>query len=81
MELTPGADGRQRNASHDRSAINALQTVERLAAELGLSDRLHLWLDKSLGTVGVVKRMQRPKEFGKWLNHSWQRISEWPKQS
>jgi hypothetical protein len=59
-------------------AVNALQTVERLADELGLADRLHLWPDKSLGSVGVVNRRPRPSEFTKWLNRWWQRISEWP---
>ncbi len=60
-------------------AVNALQTVERLADELGLADRLHLWPDKSLGNVGVVNRMPKPKEHLRWLRQWWERISEWPK--
>jgi DNA repair photolyase len=59
-------------------AVNALQTVERLARELGLADRLHLWPDKSLGGVGVASRMPDPKEHMRWLHRSWDRISEWP---
>lgn len=59
-------------------AVKALETVERLAAELGLADRLHLWPDKSLGNVGVVNRMPRPQEFTKWLTRSWNRVSDWP---
>ena len=60
-------------------AVNALQTVERLAAELGLTGRLHLWPDKSLGNVGVANRMPKPKEHLRWLRQWWERISEWPR--
>jgi len=60
-------------------AVNALQTVERLAGELGLADRLHLWPDKSLGNVGVANRMPKPKDYMRWLRTSWTRISKWPK--
>jgi len=38
-------------------AVTALQTVERLADELGLADRRHLWPDKSLGNVGMANRI------------------------
>lgn len=60
-------------------AVNALQTVERLAAEVGVADRLHLWPDKSLGNVGVANRMPKPREYLRWLRKSWSRISEWPR--
>ena len=60
-------------------AVTALQTVERLAAEVGVADRLHLWPDKSLGNVGVANRMPKPREYRRWLRKSWSRISEWPK--
>jgi DNA repair photolyase len=59
-------------------AVNALQTVEQLAAEVGVADRLHLWPDKSLGNVGVANRMPKPREYLRWLRKSWSRISEWP---
>jgi len=59
-------------------AVNALQTVERLADELGIADRLHLWPDKSLGNLGVANRMPKPKEHLLWLRKWWERISEWP---
>jgi hypothetical protein len=52
-------------------AINALQTVERLAGELGLADRLHLWPDKSLGNSSVANRMLRPAEYLAWLTKCW----------
>jgi DNA repair photolyase len=59
-------------------AVNALQTVERLAAEVGIADRLHLWPDKSLGNVGVANRMPKPRDYLRWLRKSWSRVSEWP---
>jgi len=60
-------------------AVTALQTVERLAAEVGVADRLHLWPDKSLGNVGVASRMAKPRDYLRWLRKSWSRVSEWPK--
>jgi DNA repair photolyase len=60
-------------------AVNALQTVERLAFEIGLADRLHLWPDKSLGNLTVANRMPNPRDYMRWLRKSWTRISEWPK--
>lgn len=59
-------------------AVNSLQTVESLASDLGLSDCLHLWPDKSLGGLGVVNRMPNPKKYERWLKKWWGRISEWP---
>jgi DNA repair photolyase len=59
-------------------AVNALQTVERLANELGLIECLHLWPDKSLGNIGIANRMSKPKEHLRWLRKWWGRISEWP---
>ena len=58
-------------------AVNALQTVERLADELGIANRLHLWPDKSLGNAGVANRMPKSKEHQRWLRKWWGRISEW----
>lgn len=59
-------------------AVNALQTVDRLAGELGLSESLHLWPDKSLGNASVSSRMPKPKEYLRWLRKCWARLSEWP---
>lgn len=59
-------------------AVNALQTVERVAAELGLADRLHLWPDKSLGNTRVANRMPTPVLHLHWLRNWWERVSEWP---
>jgi DNA repair photolyase len=59
-------------------AVNSLRTVERLAGELSLSDRLHLWPDKSLEKAAVAGRMCDPEGYSQWLAKCWNRISEWP---
>lgn len=60
-------------------AVDSLRTVERLANELGLTDQLHLWPDKSLGNLGISNRMPNPTQHLRWLQRWWDRISEWPK--
>lgn len=65
-------------------ALGALQTVERLASELGLADRLHLWPDKSLGSETALQRILAARGWSReshqqWLRKYWYRISEWPK--
>ena len=59
-------------------AVNALRTVERLANELGVLDRLHLWPDKSLGNLALLQRIPEPQRHLDWLHHYWTWISEWP---
>ena len=59
-------------------AVGQLQMVERLAAEVGLADRLHLWPDASLKTNAALSTYNDPLEMFRWI-HKWhQRISEWP---
>ncbi|HOB33555.1 MAG TPA: hypothetical protein PKH32_11810 [Verrucomicrobiota bacterium] len=53
--------------------------MERLAAEVGVADRLHLWPDKSLGSASVVNRMPKPREHMRWLRKWWSRVSDWPR--
>jgi DNA repair photolyase len=60
-------------------AVNALRTVERLAADLGIGDRLHLWPDKSLGNRSLLDRLPNGAEHQQWLHRCWNRISEWPR--
>lgn len=65
-------------------AVSSLQTVERLAAEIGIANHLHLWPDSSLGSRAAVKRISAklkvtPETFTHWLESRWNRISEWPK--
>lgn len=60
-------------------AIAALRTVEREAADLGLSKRLHLWPDKALGSRTAMMRVANPGAHLRWLQRCWQRVSEWPR--
>jgi DNA repair photolyase len=60
-------------------AVESLKTVERLGAEIGVIKQLHLWPDKSLGSVNAASRMSKPKEHRRWLQKWWGRISEWPR--
>jgi DNA repair photolyase len=60
-------------------ALGSLKTVFELARPLGLSDRLHLWPDKSLGSENVIKRQLKPEKYKIFLQNCWTRISEWPK--
>ena len=64
-------------------AVESLRTVERIAGELGLAERLHLWPDKSLGSQSALRHIARrrgedPANFLIWLQRYWSRISEWP---
>ena len=60
-------------------ALNSLVTVERIAKELGIHNRLHLWPDKSLGSKKAIESQPNPEAYQAWLQHWWTRISEWPK--
>ena len=59
-------------------ALKSLHAVESIAADLSMTDHLHLWPDKSLGSKWLVKRLDDPEAHLDWLNHWWSRISEWP---
>src|SRR5438874_10291488 len=59
-------------------AIEALGTVSRLAKELGIEKRLHLWPDKALGSESLAQRMEKPSQYRRRLHHWWSRVSEWP---
>ncbi len=58
-------------------ALSSLRTVERIAKELKLSERLHLWPDKALGSKAAIARSNNPETHIAWLNKWWNRISEW----
>jgi DNA repair photolyase len=60
-------------------AIESLHTVSELAREFGITRRLHLWPDKSLGSQALVDRMKNPRTYVKRLEYWWQRVSAWPK--
>lgn len=59
-------------------ALHSLKTVEKLAEEIGIKDRLHLWPDKSLGAQWRVAQVADPIEYKNWLLGWWSRVSEWP---
>jgi len=63
----------------EQYALSSLKTMHSVAEELGLKRRLHLWPDRSLGRPALVQRMPRPREYSRWLDRCWNRISEWPK--
>ena len=59
-------------------AVAALQTVERIACELGPERSLHLWPSKSLGSRTVQKQLAHLAGYAAWLQRYWNRVSEWP---
>jgi DNA repair photolyase len=61
-------------------ALDALHSAERIAGEVGLADRLHLWPDPGLGTADALSDMTGPAalEHSRWIYRWWDRISEWP---
>ena len=60
-------------------ALAQLRQAEKVAAEVGLTPRLHLWPDKSLGSKKCCDRQPDPTAHREWLNQYWTRVSEWPK--
>lgn len=60
-------------------ALLKLREAEEAARVTGLSERLHLWPDKALGTKKVKAR--QPEGYQAWLDEKWSRISEWPGKS
>ena len=58
-------------------AVEQLQMAERIAIEVGLGDRIHLWPDKNLGTKKGLKRFA-DADYEEWLRKWWNRVSEWP---
>jgi DNA repair photolyase len=65
----------------ERYAIGTFETVERLAKEHGIQDRLHLWPDKSLGAARMARSVGDFAKHMRWLLKWWERKSEWPKWS
>jgi DNA repair photolyase len=59
-------------------AVGALAVVNKLAKELGIEKCLHLWPDKTLGSLPLVSRMPKPEQYKRRLEHWWSRVSEWP---
>ncbi len=59
-------------------AVGQLQLVERVAGEVGLDDRLHLWPDASLDSNTSLSTYEDPLEMHRWIKRWHNRISEWP---
>jgi len=59
-------------------ARNALKLVHTVAKSYGLSDRLHLWPDKSLGSQTSLRAVPDQAAYRRWLEKRWSRVSEWP---
>jgi DNA repair photolyase len=60
-----------------RYALESLRSVERIADETGLADKLHLWPDKSLGSKAALAAVEEPLKYQKWLESWWHRRSGW----
>lgn len=78
LEVTVKTDVFRNRESRADYALHSMYLVEIIAEELGMTDCLHLWPDKSLGSKWMLKRFSEPQEQLDWLNHWWNRISEWP---
>ena len=59
-------------------ALGQLKLVERVAKDVGLGNRLHLWPDKALGSNRACALQPDAADHMAWLRQHWQRISEWP---
>jgi len=59
-------------------ALSALRSVESIAADLEIADRLHLWPDSTLGSMAAFKEVEDPTAHAAWLERCWSRVSEWP---
>ncbi len=57
--------------------LSALHSVERIARDLGIEDRLHLWPDSSLGSIASCKEVEDRSAHAAWLERCWSRVSEW----
>lgn len=60
-------------------AVGQLRLVEKIANEIGVGDKLHLWPDKDLLMEKYFKHVNDPYKFIKWLNKWHNRISAWAK--
>lgn len=78
LGVTMKTDVFDTRASWADYALQSLHMVEDIAHDLGMTEHLHLWPDKTLGSKWALKRAADPEAHLKWLHHWWNRISEWP---
>lgn len=62
-----------------KHAFKTFATVERIAKELKITRRLHLWPDKSMATQRAFQFVWNPETHQQWLDRWWNRVSAWPK--
>jgi DNA repair photolyase len=60
-------------------ALQSLKAMNKIAKELRVEKRLHLWPDKVLGSPSVTRMMPDPAKYSSWIERCWNRRSEWPK--
>jgi len=59
-------------------AIEQMKMVEKIAIDLGIADKLHLWPDSDLLHEKVIQAQPDPEAFRAWLRRYHGRVSEWP---
>jgi DNA repair photolyase len=59
-------------------AVEQLQMAERIAVEVGLGERIHLWPDNEVFETKKALKHFSSLEHEKWLWKWWNRVSEWP---
>ena len=59
-------------------AVEQLQMAERIAIEVGLGERIHLWPDNEVFETEKALKHFSSFEHEKWLWKWWNRVSEWP---
>lgn len=62
-------------------AITCLATVQRIAQELGILDRIHLMPARQLGDANLIERTGDPAACRAWLDYWRNRQSNWPQRS
>jgi DNA repair photolyase len=58
-------------------AYGQMASVERIAAEMGLTDKLNLWPDQSFRASEALQELEDPTERLWWLDHWWTKVSRW----
>jgi DNA repair photolyase len=59
-------------------ARGQLKQVYQLAKRHNLTEQLHLWPDKSLGSRSSLRSVKDPIRYVAWLQQQWNRVSAWP---
>lgn len=77
--IVPKLDVFENRKDTVKYAMRVLQTAERIAHEVGIGDRLHLWPDDKLLTSKAARKViTNWPAHEAWLQKWWNRVSEWP---